>query len=137
MFDPSSRSATVLIAVHTSAITTAQWFAFATRGFSASAVSTASPSVLYIFQFPAITGFLIYLSVSAATPGSSSPARNSRGAPPPVEMCVILSATPARVTAEAESPPPTVTQLPQPREQLRSFPDQRAALQIHPLDHSR
>src|SRR5215212_2716189 len=36
-----------------------------------------------------------YLSFKAATPGSSSPARNSSVAPPPVEMCVILSATPA------------------------------------------
>src|ERR1043165_1334841 len=52
------------------------------------------------------------LSVSAATPGSSSPARNSRVAPPPVEMCVMRLATPARVTAETESPPPTITVAP-------------------------
>ena len=33
---------------------------------------------------------------------------NSREAPPPVEMCVILSASPAFVTAAAESPPPII-----------------------------
>src|SRR6185295_5151769 len=59
MFEPSRRSATVFIAVKTGAITTSQWFALATRGFSASAVSTAWLSVLYIFQFPAMTGFRI------------------------------------------------------------------------------
>ncbi len=36
-----------------------------------------------------------YLLVSASTPGSFLPSRNSRLAPPPVEMWVILSATPA------------------------------------------
>src|SRR6185369_6430422 len=59
IFEPSRRSATVLIAVKTGAITTSQWFALATKGLSDSAVSTASPSVLYIFQFPAITGLRI------------------------------------------------------------------------------
>src|SRR5215217_3385658 len=52
------------------------------------------------------------LSLSAATPGSSSSERNSKVAPPPVEMWVIWSATPARVTAETESPPPTITVAP-------------------------
>ena len=33
-----------------------------------------------------------YLSSRQATPGSSLPSRNSREAPPPVEMWVILSA---------------------------------------------
>src|SRR5207244_1652394 len=33
------------------------------------------------------------LSLSAATPGNVRPPRNSSDAPPPVEMCVILSAT--------------------------------------------
>ena len=33
----------------------------------------------------------LYLSFAAATPGSSFPSRNSRDAPPPVEICVILS----------------------------------------------
>src|ERR1700692_706604 len=46
-------------------------------------------------------------SVNAATPGSSIPAKNSSDAPPPVEMCEILSATPADFTAFSESPPPT------------------------------
>src|SRR6185437_10159106 len=49
-----------------------------------------------------------YLSVSASTPGSFFPSRNSSEAPPPVEMCVIWSATPAFFTAETESPPPTI-----------------------------
>ena len=40
-------------------------------------------------------GALYFLSVSASTPGSFLPSRNSSEAPPPVEMWVILSATPA------------------------------------------
>src|SRR5689334_10888003 len=51
-------------------------------------------------------------SVNASTPGSFSPAKNSSVAPPPVEMCVMRSATPARVTAATESPPPTITTAP-------------------------
>src|SRR6202051_282408 len=51
-------------------------------------------------------------SVNAATPGSSIPARNSSEAPPPVEMCEILSATPADFTAFSESPPPTTETAP-------------------------
>src|SRR5579859_967802 len=53
-----------------------------------------------------------YLSVSAATPGSVMPARNSSDAPPPVEMWEILSATPADLTAFSESPPPTTDTAP-------------------------
>src|ERR1051326_4277543 len=53
-----------------------------------------------------------YLSVRAVTPGKSSPAKNSNVAPPPVEMCVMRSATPALVTAATESPPPTTTVAP-------------------------
>src|SRR6266568_1805718 len=49
-----------------------------------------------------------FLSVRASTPGSFSPDRNSSVAPPPVETCVILSPTPAKWTAAAESPPPTI-----------------------------
>src|SRR5215216_4944339 len=66
MFEPSRRPATVFIAVNTGAMTTSQWFAFATSGFKARAVSTASLSVLYIFQLPAITGLRIR-SVCAGT----------------------------------------------------------------------
>src|SRR5918997_3603916 len=44
---------------------------------------------------------------SAATPGRSRPSTSSRAAPPPVETCVMRSATPARFTAATESPPPT------------------------------
>src|SRR5690606_35188093 len=63
IFEPSRRSATVLSAVNTGAMTTSQCVAFATRGFRASAVSTASPTRLYIFQFPAITAFLITIQI--------------------------------------------------------------------------
>ncbi len=59
MFDPSRRSATVFNDVKTGAMTTSQWFAFATSGFNAIAVATDSAISLYIFQFPAMTGFLI------------------------------------------------------------------------------
>src|SRR5699024_11198276 len=48
----------------------------------------------------------LYLSLAAATPGSSLPSRNSREAPPPVEMWLILSPNPSWLTAAAESPPP-------------------------------
>ena len=51
-------------------------------------------------------------SSSAATPGNSLPSRNSSEAPPPVEMWVILSSSPAWVTAAAESPPPTTVMAP-------------------------
>ena len=47
-------------------------------------------------------------SGNTATPGSVRPPRNSSEAPPPVEMCVMRSATPAFVTAAIESPPPTI-----------------------------
>src|SRR5215813_7947434 len=45
-------------------------------------------------------------SVRAATPGSVRPSRNSRKAPPAVEMYPILSLTPAALTAAMVSPPP-------------------------------
>ena len=38
--------------------------------------------------------------------GQLPPPRNSSDAPPPVEMCVIRSVTPALATAAIESPPP-------------------------------
>jgi len=53
-----------------------------------------------------------FLSVSASTPGSFLPSRNSSDAPPPVEMCVILSATFAACAAATESPPPTIETAP-------------------------
>src|ERR1039458_4687497 len=46
---------------------------------------------------------LCYLSVSASTPGSFLPSKNSSEAPPPVEMWVIWSATPAWLTLETGS----------------------------------
>ena len=45
-------------------------------------------------------------------PGSSLPSRNSRLAPPPVEMCVKRSVDPSSSTAATESPPPTTTVAP-------------------------
>src|ERR1017187_3402364 len=53
-------------------------------------------------------GTSYYLLVSASTPGSFLPSRNSSDAPPPVEMWEILSATPAALTAATLSPPPTI-----------------------------
>src|SRR6266478_4690631 len=53
-----------------------------------------------------------HLLVRASTPGSLRPPRNSREAPPPVEMCEILSATPDWWTAATESPPPTIEMAP-------------------------
>jgi hypothetical protein len=47
-------------------------------------------------------------SISGAMPGSSRPSSSSKNAPPPVEMCVIRSATPAWFTAATVSPPPTM-----------------------------
>ena len=57
-------------------------------------------------------GLKYYFSVSAATPGSSIPERNSSEAPPPVETCEILSVTPALLMAFSESPPPTTDTAP-------------------------
>src|SRR3990172_27472 len=54
-----------------------------------------------------------YLSCSAATPGRVRPSRNSREAPPPVEMWVIRSARPACLTAATESPPPMTLVAPE------------------------
>src|SRR5262249_28936769 len=45
-------------------------------------------------------------SVRASTPGSVRPSRNSRNAPPAVEMYPIRSATRARFTEATVSPPP-------------------------------
>src|SRR6185436_15663857 len=58
---------------------------------------------------PALKG---YFSVSAATPGSTLPSRYSSDAPPPVETCDTLLATPAFFTADAESPPPMIVVAP-------------------------
>src|SRR5712692_9375606 len=63
-------------------------------------------------QFITAYGCGPYFSVRAATPGSSMPAKNSSDAPPPVEMCEILSATPADLMAFSESPPPTTLMAP-------------------------
>ena len=77
-------------------------------GLMASANALASVRVLFIFQLPAMmvlrylrficgTPFFylkkcVYASSRQATPGSSLPSMNSREAPPPVEIWVILSA---------------------------------------------
>ena len=44
----------------------------------------------------------------ASIPGSVRPPRNSSDAPPPVEMCVMRSVTPAFAAAAIESPPPMI-----------------------------
>src|SRR5882724_563702 len=53
-----------------------------------------------------------HLLVRASTPGSLAPPRNSREAPPPVEMWEILLETPDWWTAATESPPPTMEVAP-------------------------
>src|SRR2546423_4015055 len=59
ILEPSSRAAIDLIAVNGGAITISQCVEATTRGLNAWANSNASAIVLYIFQFPAIIGFLI------------------------------------------------------------------------------
>ena len=49
-----------------------------------------------------------YLSNKHSIPGNFFPSKNSSDAPPPVEMCVILSPNPAFSTAAPESPPPII-----------------------------
>src|ERR1700739_3468102 len=121
-----------------------------TKGKRAKKYARASACVLYIFQFPAITGrririrpiytlfvcprstssfpllcFLCVLCalvpsvlrfyglfVSASTPGNFLPARNSSEAPPPVEMCEILSASSAAGIAPRDYPAPTMDVAP-------------------------
>src|SRR5258706_15892799 len=53
-----------------------------------------------------------HLSGRASTPGRLRPPRNSREAPPPVEMCENFSATPAWWNAATEAPPPTIEVAP-------------------------
>src|SRR5229473_6535327 len=85
-------------AVNGGAMTMLQCVAFATSGAKAEKNARVSASVLHIFQLPAMTrrrfDGLIYLFVRTSTPGSLRPPRNSSEAPPPVEMCEILPATP-------------------------------------------
>src|SRR5690625_1576139 len=50
----------------------------------------------------------IYLSLIAASPGSSLPSRYSSEAPPPVEICEKSSSYPSEAAAAAESPPPMI-----------------------------
>src|SRR6185295_1228542 len=61
--------------------------------------------LLSVFSF---FSFFSVCSVSASTPGSFCPERNSSDAPPPVEIWVIFDSIPDCATAEAESPPPTM-----------------------------
>ena len=71
--------------------------------------SAVSPLPTKAFAFAGAPELLCpYLSSRQAMPGSSKPSRNSRDAPPPVEMWVILSAKPSCSQAAAESPPPTM-----------------------------
>ena len=51
---------------------------------------------------------IVYLSIKHSIPGNFFPSKNSKDAPPPVDICVILSSKPAFFTAAAESPPPII-----------------------------
>src|SRR6185369_1552959 len=53
-----------------------------------------------------------YFSDNAATPGSTLPSRNSRDAPPPVEVCDTFLSAPNFFAAVAVSPPPTTVVAP-------------------------
>src|SRR5277367_1932540 len=113
---PLVASAAVEMAVKGGAMMMSQWAQLATSGLKAAKNARVSASVLYIFQLPAMTRrrfeWLIYLFVRASTPGSLVPPRNSREAPPPVEMWEILLETPDWWTAATESPPPTMEVAP-------------------------
>ena len=78
-------------------------FASATFGASSLIKAAASEGVLFIFQLPAITFFFM---VRLTIPGSALPSKNSRDAPPPVEMWLIRLPRPAWFTAATLSPPP-------------------------------
>jgi hypothetical protein len=52
--------------------------------------------------------FSHYLFWIASMPGNTLPSKNFIEAPPPVDMCVNLSANPIEITAAAESPPPII-----------------------------
>src|SRR5260370_2971383 len=119
MAEPFTASTAAGIAVNGGATTISQCFAAATSGRNEEKNARVSASVLYIFQLPAITRRRMskppekerfnteyaesaeiteesgdHLSVRASTPESLRPPRNSREAPPPVDMCDIVSATP-------------------------------------------
>ena len=69
-----------------------------TRGSSAWMNSSASATVLYIFQLPAMNGVREEPAhASASTPGSVLPSISSSDAPPPVERWVTWSARPKLV----------------------------------------
>src|SRR6266851_8825931 len=112
-------STAVEMAVNGGATTMSQCIAVATSGRKEEKNARVSASVLYIFQLPAITRRRMskppenkrskqrghrgrrehreeggHLLVRVLSPGSLRPPRNSSDAPPPVEMCEILSATP-------------------------------------------
>src|SRR5579859_3845205 len=118
MLVPRALSTAAAIAVYGGAMTMSQCFAPEASGTKTEKNTRVSACVLNIFQLPAITRrrfdelIIYYLLVSASTPGSLRPPRNSREAPPPVEMCEILLATPDWCTAATESPPPTIDVAP-------------------------
>src|SRR5271167_4304963 len=98
MLVPLVASTAVEMAVNGGARMISQCAQLATSGLKAAKNARVSASVLYIFQLPAMTrrrfAWLIYLFERDSTPGSLRPPRNSREAPPPVEIWEILSATP-------------------------------------------
>ena len=77
-----------------------------TRGSSAWMYSSASSTVLCIFQLPAMNGVRA-TTQSTSRPGSFLPSSSCSEAPPPVDMCVIWSSSPNCASAAALSPPPT------------------------------
>ena len=71
--------------------------------------SAVSPFPTKAFAFAGSPELLRpYLSSRQAMPGNSRPSRNSREAPPPVEMWVMALAKPSCSQAAALSPPPTM-----------------------------
>src|ERR1051326_650727 len=78
---PTRASATARKAVNGGATTTSQCVTPSTRSAIDRAVATASAIVLYIFQFPAMTGFLIGV-VSIQESVVSSSEQESIGAEP-------------------------------------------------------
>jgi len=79
--------------------------------------------------------FRNYLSERAATPGSILPSRNSSDAPPPVDTCETLSATPAFFTAEAESPPPITVVAPFSVASARMFAIRQVPFEVSSIDY--
>jgi hypothetical protein len=73
-------------------------------------------------------------SSRARTPGRDLPSNNSKLAPPPVEIWLILSASPTFSTAATESPPPIIVVTPFPLRSANFFAIAYKYKTIHSLD---